>query len=186
MQYAVLRNYNRHIVLRIQQTAKVTQFIEAQAVGIVLSKLSTPAFNKEFDTEVPSAVSDAAVSFLKLAQRAYMHNLPVIQKLKEIIMATATTAEAKTLAAKASEAPTPSQQEVADKKAEKAAKAKAAKPPTEAKPRGLGIGAFCVALIKESKSNDEILTAVRAKWPDAKTTTASLNWYRADIKRGAK
>jgi len=74
MQYAVLRNHNRHIVLRIQQTAKVTQFIEAQALSIVLRKLSTPDVNKEFDTEVPSSVSDAAVSFLKLAQRAYMHN----------------------------------------------------------------------------------------------------------------
>lgn len=186
MQYTVLKNHNSHIVLCIYQTAKITQFLEVQAVGVVLSKMSTPAFNKEFDTKVPLAIADAAVSFLKLAQRAYMHNLPVIKKLKEIIMATATTAEAKALAKKASEEPNQLQQEVANKKAEKAAKAKAAKPPSEAKPRGLGIGAFCVELIKKGKSNDEILEAVRAKWPDAKTTTASLNWYRADIKRGAK
>ena len=185
MQYAVLRNHNRHIVLRYQQTAKVTLYIEAQAIGIVLSKLPTSTFNKEFDTEVQGTISAAAESFLKLAQRAYMHNLPVIQKLKEIIMATATTAEAKALASKASEVPTPLQQEVADKKAEKAAKVKAAKPPKESKPRGLGIGAFCNGLILDGKTNAEILDAVKAKWPEAKTTPASLNWYRADIKRGA-
>ena len=186
MQYAVLRNHNRHIVLRYQQTAKVTLFIEAQAIGIVLSKLSTSTFNKEFDTDVPGTIPAAAESFLKLAQRAYMHNLPVIQKLKEIIMATATTAEAKAKALSVSEAPTPIQQEVADKKAEKAAKVKAAKPPKESKPRGLGIGAFCKEQIIEGVSNAEILIQVKVRWPEANTTAASLNWYRADIKRGTK
>ena len=101
-------------------------------------------------------------------------------------MATATTAEAKAKALSVSEAPTQTQQEVANKKAEKAAKVKAAKPPKESKPRGLGIGAFCNSLILEGKTNAEILEAVKAKWPEAKTTPASLNWYRADIKRGAK
>jgi hypothetical protein len=186
MQYAVLRNHNRHIVLRYQQTAKVTLFIEAQAIGIVLSKLPTSTFNKEFDTDVPGTIPAAAESFLKLAQRAYMHNLPVIQKLKEIIMATATTAEAKAKALSVSEAPTPIQQEVADKKAEKAAKVKAAKPPKESKPRGLGIGAFCKEQIIEGVSNAEILIQVKVRWPEANTTAASLNWYRADIKRGTK
>ncbi len=186
MQYAVLRNHNRHIVLRIQQTAKITHYLEAQAIGVVLSKLPTHAFNKEFDTEVPSTVTAAAVSFLKLAQRAYMHNLPVIKNLKEIIMATATTAEDKALASEASETPNQLQQEVAIKKAEKAAKVKAAKPVTEAKPRGLGIGAFCKEQIIEGVSNAEILIQVKVRWPEANTTAASLNWYRADIKRGAK
>ena len=186
MQYAVLRNHNRHIVLRYQQTAKVTLFIEAQAVGIVLSKLPTSSFNKEFDTDVPGTIPAAAESFLKLAQRAYMHNLPVIQKLKEIIMATATTAEAKAKALSVSEVPTQTQQEVADKKAEKAAKVKAAKPPKESKPRGLGIGAFCKEQIIEGVSNAEILIQVKVRWPEANTTAASLNWYRADIKRGTK
>jgi hypothetical protein len=186
MQYAVLRNHNRHIVLRYQQTAKVTLFIEAQAIGIVLSKLSTSTFNKEFDTDVPGTIPAAAESFLKLAQRAYMHNLPVIQKLKEIIMATATTAEAKAKALSVSEVPTQTQQEVADKKAEKAAKVKAAKPPKESKPRGLGIGAFCKEQIIEGVSNAEILIQVKVRWPEANTTAASLNWYRADIKRGTK
>ena len=101
-------------------------------------------------------------------------------------MATATTAEAKAKALSVSEAPTPIQQEVADKKAEKAAKVKAAKPPKESKPRGLGIGAFCKEQIIEGVSNAEILIQVKVRWPEANTTAASLNWYRADIKRGTK
>ena len=185
MQYAVLRNHNRHIVLRIKQTPKLTQYLEAQATGIVLSKLPTAAFLKEFDTNVPITVLNAAESFLKLARRAYVHNLPVIQTLKEIIMATAEASRAVEVAAE-TEAPTEAQQAVIEKKAAKAAQVKAERPPTESKPRGLGIGAFCKEQIKAGRTNAEILIQVKAQWPEANTTPASLNWYRNDLKKGAK
>ena len=183
MQYAVLRNHNRHIVLRITQTPKITQYLESQATGIVQSKMPSVDFNKEYDKEVPLTITAAAVSFLTIAKRAYVFNQPVIQILKEIIMTTATTKEEKAIAEATTEAPTPAQEEVIAKKAEKAAKVKATKPPKESKPRGLGIGAFCNELIIAGKTNTEILDAVKAKWPEAKTTVASLAWYRNDLKK---
>lgn len=185
MQYAVLRNHNRHIVLVIKQTPKVTQYLEAQATGIVQSKMPTAAFVKEYDKDVPITVAKAAESFLQLARRAYVHNLPVIQTIKEIIMATAPAEEAIAVA-NAVDAPTEAQQAVIEKKAEKAAKVKAARPPAESKPRGLGIGAFCKEQIQAGVANAEILVQVKAQWPEANTTIASLNWYRNDLKKGSK
>ena len=100
-------------------------------------------------------------------------------------MATADTQRATTVASE-QEAPTEAQQAVIEKKAEKAAKVKAARPPSESKPRGLGIGAFCKEQIQAGVANAEILIQVKAQWPEANTTIASLNWYRNDLKKGAK
>lgn len=50
------------------------------------------------------------------------------------------------------------------------------------KPRGLGIGAFCMDLIKAGKSNEDVLSAVAKKFPDAKTSAASVAWYRNKLK----
>jgi cell division septation protein DedD len=47
-----------------------------------------------------------------------------------------------------------------------------------AKGKQQGIGAFCESLLKQKKSTDEILAAVRSKFPDAKTSPASVAWYR--------
>ena len=74
------------------------------------------------------------------------------------------------------------------KKAAKAPAKKAARPARahqngkangDAKPgRGPGIGAFCLGLIAKGRSNEEVLTAVREKFPDARTSAASVSWYR--------
>lgn len=49
-------------------------------------------------------------------------------------------------------------------------------------PRGLGIGAFCKELIIAGKSNEEVLTAATKKFPDNKTSAASVAWYRNKLK----
>lgn len=61
-------------------------------------------------------------------------------------------------------------------KTPKAKPAKSEKAP--AAPRGQGIGAFCMDLLGKGKSNEEVLSAVKAKFPDAKTSAASVAWYR--------
>lgn len=72
------------------------------------------------------------------------------------------------------------------KKASAAKKAPAKKASADAKPRGMGIGAFCCDLLVKGKSNDEVLAAVQAKFPDAKTSSASIAWYRNDLRNKGK
>lgn len=68
------------------------------------------------------------------------------------------------------------------KKPQPAAK-KAAKPAKDdAKLRGQGIGAFCKELIKKGKTNEAVLEAAKAKFPDASTSSASVAWYRNKMK----
>ena len=72
----------------------------------------------------------------------------------------------------------------AEKKGEKAkAKKAAAKPAGKSKgtPKQ-GIGAFCEGLLKQKKSTDEIMKAVQAKFPGAKTSPASIAWYRSKMR----
>ena len=47
-----------------------------------------------------------------------------------------------------------------------------------------GVGAFAKELIKAGKTNAEALTAVKEKFPDAKTTTACIAYYRTALKKG--
>jgi hypothetical protein len=79
-------------------------------------------------------------------------------------------------------APKPKAKPAAKKAAKKpASKKAAAKPkgkPAAKKEKQQGIGAFCESLLKQKKSTDEILAAVRSKFPDAKTSPASVAWYR--------
>lgn len=49
-----------------------------------------------------------------------------------------------------------------------------------------GIGAFCKELILKKKSTDEIISAVKKKWPDASTTPASISWYRGALRAEGK
>lgn len=68
-------------------------------------------------------------------------------------------------------------------KAAKAAKATSAKAPKKAgagRPRGggLGIGAFCMDLLVRGKSNSDVLSAARTKFPGASTSASSVAWYR--------
>lgn len=55
------------------------------------------------------------------------------------------------------------------------------KPEAEKKPRGHGIGAFCMELLRQGKSNAEVLEAVAKRFPEAKTSAASVSWYRNKI-----
>ena len=45
-----------------------------------------------------------------------------------------------------------------------------------------GVGAFAKGLIVEGKTNPEILAAVKEKFPDAKTTTGCIAYYRTALK----
>lgn len=51
------------------------------------------------------------------------------------------------------------------------------------KARGMGIGVFCCELIKAGKTTEQILKAVLKEKPGAKTTAASIAWYRNDLKQ---
>lgn len=53
------------------------------------------------------------------------------------------------------------------------------KEPKEKKP---GIGDAIMAAIRAGKSNDEALAVAKAEFPDAKTTLASVNWYRNKLR----
>lgn len=78
--------------------------------------------------------------------------------------------------------PNPKAAKKADKEARFPSAAKKASKPKDAKPRGQGIGAFCMELIKKGKTNEQVLAAVREKFPGASTSPASVAWYRNKLK----
>lgn len=41
-----------------------------------------------------------------------------------------------------------------------------------------GVGTVAKEAIRDGKTNEEALEAVQAEFPDAKTSLASINWYR--------
>lgn len=45
-----------------------------------------------------------------------------------------------------------------------------------------GIGVFCTDLIRAGKSNEEVLAAVKEKFPNAATSASSVAWYRNKVK----
>lgn len=53
---------------------------------------------------------------------------------------------------------------------------------TEAKEKVPGVGDLAKELIREGKTNEEVLAAVKEKFPDAKTSMASINWYRNKLR----
>lgn len=52
------------------------------------------------------------------------------------------------------------------------------KPPKPLKLKGVTIGSFALEQMKKGLDNKAVLDAVKAKFPDAKTGMASINWYR--------
>src|SRR6185295_12570668 len=62
--------------------------------------------------------------------------------------------------------------------------AKPAKAPKEKveKVKKPGIGEFVKAQIMAGKDNAKIIEMVSLKFPDAKTTNASVNWYRSKLR----
>lgn len=54
---------------------------------------------------------------------------------------------------------------------------------TETKePKGPGVGDVAKTLIREGKTNEEVLAAIKEQFPDAKTSMASVNWYRNKLR----
>lgn len=104
---------------------------------------------------------------------------------KEADMATKDTSKtAKKPAAKAAPAKKEAKQPVhtharkSDKPVKKADKG-------ESKPRGTGIGAYCIELILKGKSNEETASAARDKF-GSNTSASSVAWYRNKLKGEGK
>lgn len=54
---------------------------------------------------------------------------------------------------------------------------------TESKePKGPGVGDVAKTLIREGKTNEQVLAAIKEQFPDAKTSMASINWYRNKLR----
>lgn len=51
-----------------------------------------------------------------------------------------------------------------------------------AKVKKENIGDVAVAAIRSGKTNQEALEAVKEKFPEAKTTLSSINWYRNKLR----
>mgnify|MGYP000235632378 CR=1 FL=1 len=47
------------------------------------------------------------------------------------------------------------------------------------------IGSVATSAIKEGLSNDDVLQIVKSVFPNAKTTNASINWYRSQLNKKA-
>lgn len=52
----------------------------------------------------------------------------------------------------------------------------------EKAPKAPGVGDLAKDLIRAGKTNEQVLEAVREKFPDAKTSMASINWYRNKLR----
>lgn len=212
MEYEVLRSFNRHVALVLARPGKKVKYIAATSTGPQIHTVLLKDFAKDFSEPCPLGPRAAALSFLGAARRAYYFDAAVISALLGVVAVSTkdtvelynalasvlckapvqsfknrtTAATAVATLEKLMNTPTVDQHANAAAKAEKAEKVKAARPPKEpkeSKPRGIGLGAFCVGLIQAGKSNAEILEAVKAKWPDAKTSVSSLGWYRNNLKK---
>ena len=45
-----------------------------------------------------------------------------------------------------------------------------------------GVGDVAKDLIRDGKTNEEVLAAIKEQFPDAKTSMASINWYRNKLR----
>ena len=54
--------------------------------------------------------------------------------------------------------------------------------PKEKAPKAPGIGDVIKAAIRDGKTNEEALAAAKAQFPDCKTSLASVNWYRNQLR----
>ena len=63
-------------------------------------------------------------------------------------------------------------------------KSKKSPKPDQAKAKKRTIGAVAMDAIRSGKSNEQVLEAVRAEFPSAKTTVACVNWYRNKVRKG--
>jgi len=186
MQYEVVCTHNRHYAIAVEEQKNSTYYICADAFGVTIKKMPTGVFKKEYSIKADYSVKKAALKFIELSLKGRLHNPSAVLKLKEIIMLENNVTPAEASAVNEALSPTQSQAAAAMQKAAKAEKVKAEKPPKEPKAPVERIGKFCRDAIIAGKTNEEILTEIRAKWPKAKTTEYSLAWYRNDVKRAAK
>ena len=70
--------------------------------------------------------------------------------------------------------------------AKKGAEPKAKKEVPEKKGRGQGIGAHCMELILAGKTNEEVVTAAKKKFPESNTSASPVAWYRNKLKSEGK
>lgn len=49
-------------------------------------------------------------------------------------------------------------------------------------PKAPGVGDVAKGLIRDGKTNEEVLAAIKEQFPDAKTSMASINWYRNKLR----
>lgn len=82
----------------------------------------------------------------------------------------------------APKAAAPAKAEKPAKPAAKPAKTNGDKPAA----KGQGIGAFCMDLIVKGKTNEDVLSAVKIKFPNASTSASSVAWYRNKLKHEGK
>lgn len=52
----------------------------------------------------------------------------------------------------------------------------------EQAPKAPGVGEIAKGLIRDGKTNEEVLAAIREQFPEAKTSMASINWYRNKLR----
>ena len=52
----------------------------------------------------------------------------------------------------------------------------------EKEPKATGVGDVAKDLIRGGKTNEEVLAAIKEQFPDAKTSMASINWYRNKLR----
>lgn len=103
-------------------------------------------------------------------------------KAKAAEAAAKTAAKAAEKKPKTNSAAKPARKTAAEKLAGKAARVAGDPKPKSDKPRDPGIGQFCMDLILKGKSNEDVLAAVTKQFEGAKTSAASIAWYRNKLK----
>lgn len=144
-------------------------------IEAVSAEASKPS---EAQSERAAEIEKAAKPAAKKAEKKADKPAPAAKKAEK----PAETSRAMKAAAEALSKPDPKAAKKADKAARFPSAAKKADKPKDAKPRGQGIGAYCMELIKKGKTNEQVLAAVREKFPGASTSPASVAWYRNKLK----
>ena len=169
-----------------------------------LSKLDTKALLAYYN-ELATAAGKPELKAFKEGKNKLLAKIEALQA--DVKKPTAKQVEAKTASAAKAEKRLEGLADLKAKKAADAAAKKTAKPAKAEKPalkvatksaakpakassdkqsRGQGIGAFCMALIVKGATNEEVLGAVKAKFPNASTSASSVAWYRNKLKSEGK
>jgi hypothetical protein len=187
---AVRADRARHIALRYYRGNSWT---EAIVIGLGGAVDTIRIGNQEFDErfcfdEVKGSADEfeAAEKLLGIAKRTHGSNsAKAVELLKEIVAIKREALQAKGQKGRETVKlvidPVRLKAAAARGTAQDAVTADGTRTPVRT--RGSGIGAFCVNMIKDLKSTDEILKAIRAQFPDAKTSAASIAWYRNDLRQ---